>query len=172
MPEKPAPGHAVRPIAVLSRHARLRVDRRSVAAALRVLDLYRPSLELAGSVLDNSGEISIALLSDEELAGLHGRFLGDSSATDVITFSGDPALGLAGEICVSVDAAERSAGARRGAFAAELTLYLVHGWLHLAGHDDLLPHTKRAMRRAEARALGILRSCGAMPALALGPRRE
>lgn len=156
----------------MSRHARLRVDRRSVAAALRTLDLYRPRLALAGSVLENSGEISVAFLGDAELARLHDRFLGDPSATDVITFCGDPALGLAGEICVSVDAAERSAGARSGAFASELTLYLVHGWLHLAGHDDLRPEKKRAMRRAEARALGILRSCKAMPSLALRPRRE
>ena len=44
----------------------------------------------------------------------------------------------------------------KAAFAAELLLYVVHGWLHLAGYDDLQPARKRLMRRAEARALRLL----------------
>ena len=47
--------------------------------------------------------------------------------------------------------------------SAELTLYVVHGWLHLAGHDALAPAPRRAMRRAEARALALLRAAGAIP---------
>jgi probable rRNA maturation factor len=117
-------------------------------------------------VLDRPGELSVAFLTDTALARLHGRFLSDPSPTDVITFPGDPALGTAGEICVCADAAVRVAGSRRDAFSAELTLYLVHGWLHLAGHDDLRPPLTRAMRRAEARALRLLREAGAMPRFA------
>ena len=52
-------------------------------------------------------------------------------------------------------------------FATELTLYLVHGWLHLAGYDDLKPALKRRMRAAEARAMGLLSAAGAVPAFAL-----
>ncbi len=64
----------------------------------------------------------------------------------------------------------RLAGTRalQNAFAAELTLYLVHGWLHLAGHDDLMPAGKRRMRAAERRALGLLRKHAAIPAFRLG----
>ena len=93
----------------------------------------------------------------------------DPTITDVITFEGDPASGAAGEICVSVDAALRHIGvdpasrrtvsaARLADFSAELTLYLVHGWLHLAGYDDLQPAKKRIMRRAESRAMKLLRT--------------
>ncbi|HTT58079.1 MAG TPA: rRNA maturation RNase YbeY [Opitutaceae bacterium] len=109
------------------------------------------------------GELSIAFLTGAALAGLHGRFLDDPSATDVITFAGDPALGQAREICLSVDAARTFAREHRCDFAAELTLYLVHGWLHLAGHDDLKPAAKRRMRAAEARAMKLLRRAGALP---------
>ena len=51
----------------------------------------------------------------------------------------------------------------RGGLSAELTLYLVHGWLHLAGHDDRAPGPRRAMRRAEAAALEVLRRAAALP---------
>jgi probable rRNA maturation factor len=159
----------VRPVAVQSRHPRLRFRPAAVARALRVLDRHRPQLAAPGSVLENAAEISVVFLTDPELARLHGEFLADPSPTDVITFPG-PAPFAAGEICVSVDAARRRAGRD---FAAELTLYLAHGWLHLAGHDDRRPDRKRRMRRAEARALRALRAAGAMPSfsLASGPAK-
>ncbi len=53
------------------------------------------------------------------------------------------------------------------AFSAELTLYVVHGWLHLAGYDDLQPAKKRRMRAAEKRAMGLLRSKNALPVFRL-----
>jgi probable rRNA maturation factor len=68
---------------------------------------------------------------------------------------------------VSADAAWRQIGTPGGrkdrAFAEELTLYLVHGWLHLAGFDDLTPSKKRVMRRAEARAMKLLRDQRCLP---------
>ena len=42
-------------------------------------------------------------------------------------------------------------------------LYVVHGWLHLAGYDDLEPAKKRRMRAAEARAMKLLRTAQALP---------
>lgn len=140
------------------------------------------------------GELSLVFLTDAALAQLHAEFLDDPSITDVITFEGDPTLGIAGEICVSVDAARRhfeprttpaspakkhraSAGPRTGtpaqAFSEELTLYVVHGWLHLAGYDDLEPAKKRVMRRAETRALRLLRLAPAgLPRFLLTKRAE
>jgi probable rRNA maturation factor len=47
-------------------------------------------------------------------------------------------------------------------------LYLVHGWLHLAGYDDLAPAKKRVMRRAEKRAMTLLARARAIPNFALG----
>jgi len=89
--------------------------------------------------------------------------MGDATATDVITFAGDPTAGFAGEICVSADTARTYAHAHRRDFSAELTLYVVHGWLHLAGYDDLQPAKKRRMRAAEKRAMALLRAAQAVP---------
>ena len=163
-----------RALAVANQHPRLRLDRRAVAAVIHTLDAEFPKAKVP------PGELSLVFLTDAALAQLHADFLDDPTTTDVITFEGDAALGVAGEICVSVDAALRHVGlplvgtprratARRQApalpsqFAHELTLYLVHGWLHLAGYDDLVPAKKRMMRRAEATAMELLRNQGKIP---------
>jgi probable rRNA maturation factor len=152
-----------RALAIARRHSRLRIDRRSLSAAVACLDAQ------AGRFRGGcpGGLLTLAFLPDRTLAALHGRFLGDPSPTDVITFPGIRGAGSSGEICVSVDAAVRRAGRTARRLSAELTLYLVHGWLHLAGYDDTTAPARRAMRRAEARALGLLGRAGAMPRFSL-----
>ena len=151
-----------RALSISNRHPRLAVDRPGVTALIAQLDQARARFR-GGCP---PGELSIAFMTDRQLAHLHGEFLDDPSETDVITFEGDPSLGVAGEICVSADAALRQAG-RADSFARELALYVVHGWLHLAGYDDLQPTLKRAMRRAEARALSLAEATGGLPAFRL-----
>ncbi len=173
---------SARPVAIANRHPRLRLKRAEVARLIHLLDANHSALRTPHSAIPR-GELSLVFLTDPALARIHADFMDDPTATDVITFEGDPAAGVAGEICVSVDTAARYVGlplagkpspkARRQApalqdkFSEELTLYLVHGWLHLAGHDDLVPAKKRRMRAAERRALGLLRRAGAIPAFRL-----
>ena len=144
---------------VANRHPRLRIDRRAIAAAVDLLDAN------AGSFRGGCppGALSVALLADPALARLHARYMGDPSATDVVTFPGDRANGVAGEVCLSADAAARQAARAGARLSEEITLYLVHGWLHLAGYDDRDPAARRAMRRAEARAMRILARHRAVP---------
>ncbi|MEM9227408.1 MAG: rRNA maturation RNase YbeY [Verrucomicrobiota bacterium] len=108
------------------------------------------------------GELSIAFLSHEEMASVHSRFLDDDNPTDVITFPGDAAMDFAGEICVGVEQAREIAPEHDKSLAEEITLYLVHGWLHLAGLDDCCAEDRQQMRLAEAQALGYLSEKGAM----------
>lgn len=152
-----------REISIANRHPRLRPDRRAVRRLIATLDLA--AARFAGGC--PPGELSLVFLTDPALARLHADYLDDPTTTDVITFEGDAALGTAGEICVSVDTAAAYAHRAGRDFATELTLYLVHGWLHLAGYDDLKPALKRRMRAAEARAMGLLSAAGAVPAFAL-----
>ena len=158
-----------RTVEIANRHPRLRFDRRAVVRLIHALDEKFPAPAPRRFLACPAGELSLVFLTDPALAKLHGDFLDDPSPTDVITFEGDPASGHAGEICVSVDTAAAYATKHRRDFAAELTLYLVHGWLHLAGYDDLAPARKRVMRRAEARAMRLL---AADPGSAPGFRLE
>jgi probable rRNA maturation factor len=150
---------AGRPLEVAIRRARLRVDRKALAAAVHLLDAHADDFN--GGCPE--GELSLAFMTDAELAGLHGQFLGDPAPTDVITFEGDTGGATAGEICVSVDAAVRQVGRGQRKLSEEITLYVVHGWLHLAGYDDLNAAAKRGMRRAEGRAMRLLHRSASLP---------
>lgn len=141
-----------RSVSIANRHPKLIVNRRLIARAVEVLDTSAGDF-IAGCP---AGELSLVFLTDDALAGIHGDFLDDPTTTDVITFEGDETSGVAGEVCVSVDTARSYSEEHRIDFSAELTLYVVHGWLHLAGYDDLAPAKKRIMRRAEAKAMQLL----------------
>lgn len=133
-----------------------------------------------------AGWLSIAFADDATTCELHEQFLDDPSKTDVITFPGDEVFtepkrrdvrgkgifrksaedddsAFAGEIVVCVPQAQRAAEQFGTTPADEILLYLVHGWLHLAGLDDLAEDTRRQMRAAENEALEILQGAGAAP---------
>jgi probable rRNA maturation factor len=162
---------AGRPVSIANRHPRLRFSRREVTRLIHTLDANHLPIGVRPNAVP-PGELSLVFLTDPALAQLHGEFLDDPTTTDVITFEGTPALGSAGEICVSVDTALGYANTHGRQFSDELTLYVVHGWLHLVGFDDLQPTKKRAMRRAEARAMQALHRVKALPAFSLKSSRE
>jgi probable rRNA maturation factor len=94
--------------------------------------------------------LSVALLSDAEIARLNRRFLGHRGPTDVISFAlSPPGRRLEGELAVGVETARREAASRGHAAYDELMLYVAHGLLHLLGHDDAEPAARARMRRAE-----------------------
>jgi len=101
------------------------------------------------------GTLSIAIFDNKDLAKIHLDFLQDSSETDVITFDGNEE-GFAGEICVSAQCAKDSAAQFDTTANTELCLYIAHGYLHLAGLDDLCVRDSKQMRIAEKKALTIL----------------
>lgn len=151
------------------------VDEREIADVLRGLKARAPWSFPAGA-------LSVAFLGDAEICRMHKEFLDDPAKTDVITFPGDDVFSaplprgnagdagtenaetaFAGEICVCVDQALRCAAELKNAPADELLLYLVHGWLHLAGFDDIADSDRAAMRAAEQTALAILRAANLAP---------
>lgn len=110
-----------------------------------------------------AGELSFVFLSDVDLAQMHGEYCDDPSPTDVITFEGDVDMDFAGEIYVSAERALEEAPRHGHSFAEELTLYLVHGWLHLAGLDDIAETDRAQMRAAEQTVMDAIRSAGKLP---------
>ena len=102
------------------------------------------------------GELSIAFVDDAGIAKIHSNFMDDPNPTDVITFPADAAMESAGEIIVSVDHARRRASELGEPFSRELSLYLIHGWLHLAGFDDRNDSDRARMQIAEQLALELV----------------
>ena len=94
-------------------------------------------------------EVEVSLVSDRVIARLHQRFMNIPGATDVITFAH-------GEIVVSATTAAREARARAEAVERETLRYLVHGLLHLNGHEDAKPEEAAAMWAAQEKILAAL----------------
>lgn len=120
-------------------------------------------LDASGRFAAPAGELSVVFLDAAAMAHVHEQFLQLPGATDVITFPGDAAAGAAGEICVCPAVARDAAAQRRNNFAHELALYLAHAYLHLAGEDDTTAPRRKHMRRAEHRAMALLRAANAVP---------
>lgn len=140
-----------RVVEVAVRHPRVRVAAAQVVAVVHALDRLR-------RYRCPRGALSIAFLGDRETAQVHADFLDDPTVTDVITFPGEdhPGEPFAGEICVNIDQARRAAKEHGTTLAAELRLYVAHGWLHLAGLRDGTRAECAAMRTGEAAALAHL----------------
>ena len=102
--------------------------------------------------------LTILLVADSESAELHAQHFQDPTTTDVMTFpdgSENPATGIVhlGDLAVCVDVAAREAQSRGRNTADELTLYCLHGLLHLIGYDDVTPRKQTRMWAAQRRLL-------------------
>lgn len=97
-----------------------------------------------------SATIGIAVVDDPSIRRLNRRHLAHDHATDVLSFVASKKDGhLEGEVIISVDTAVAEAGRYDWAVADELLLYVVHGTLHLAGHDDRTLESQHRMRERE-----------------------
>ena len=100
----------------------------------------------APSALADLAGIEVSFLTDEAIAAVHSEFLQDPSPTDVITFAH-------GEILISTETAARHAAEYHQPLAQELALYLIHGLLHLHGHEDETALGFATMQRLQSEIL-------------------
>jgi len=100
---------------------------------------------------DHGGRIGLCFVDDEAIAALHQQFMDDPTPTDVITFPLEPIVDgiLDGEIVVSTETALREASRHQMGTGDEVRLYIVHGLLHLLGHDDQDEPGEKAMNRLQ-----------------------
>ncbi|MEC9475421.1 MAG: rRNA maturation RNase YbeY [Planctomycetota bacterium] len=105
---------------------------------------------------NHGGRVGICFVDDERIAQLHGEFMDDPTATDVITFPLEETIAelVDGEIVISTDTALKQASEHNFGPLREVHLYVVHGLLHLLGHDDLDPQEAEQMRRLQEAHLG------------------
>ncbi len=104
------------------------------------------------------GDVSVVLTDDDQLHELNRDYLGVDAPTDVLSFPAsetDPETGEAylGDILISVPRAEVQAQAAGHPIEAEVQLLVVHGTLHLLGHDHAEPDEKAKMWKAQAKIL-------------------
>lgn len=102
--------------------------------------------------------ISVRCVDDAEMTALHRRHMDIDETTDVLTFPASDEEAIDVDIAVCVDEATRQATERGHAARDELLLYVVHGLLHLDGHDDHDPGQYAAMHAREDEILAAIGS--------------
>jgi probable rRNA maturation factor len=103
-----------------------------------------------------NAELSVSFVSEREMADLNSRYTGEDGPTDVLSFPmGDldeDGVRILGDVIVAP-----ALGARNNAEdpAAELRLLIVHGILHLLGHDHMEDADRAEMWARQERYSGV-----------------
>jgi probable rRNA maturation factor len=133
-----------------------------------------------------AGEIGVVLADDAMLRRLNREWRGLDRATDVLSFAYDEReldaaqRPVRGDLLVSLDRVAVQARRYRVSRGEELARLVVHGALHLCGHDHVRTGERERMRAEEDAALRLSGDearvaervlAGAVPA-ALTPRRS
>ena len=112
-------------------------------------------------------DLTLVLTGETQVSALDREFLGKDASTDVLSFPSsetDPETGrrYLGDIIISVPQAEAQSVAAGHSLEAELSLLVIHGVLHLLGHDHAGTKEKARMWAAQA---AVLTSLGIPPTI-------
>ena len=116
---------------------------------------------LSHASISEETDLSVILTNDARLHELNLNYLGVDAPTDVLSFPAtetDPDTGARylGDILISVPRAKAQAERAGHPLESEVQLLVVHGVLHLLGHDHAEPEEKGRMWKAQAEILESL----------------
>lgn len=115
---------------------------------------------LAAECLSGEGvvnaELSVSFVTEEEMADLHVRYMAEEGPTDVLSFpldeTGEDGVRVLGDVVIAPAVAARNNPADP---ASEMRLLLVHGILHLLGHDHEEEGERATMWAIQERYTGV-----------------
>jgi probable rRNA maturation factor len=111
---------------------------------------------LAHEEVADECELSVAIVTAEEMANLNERYRGIEGPTDVLSFgcddpctaTGDEPITL-GDVIIAPALAQEQAAELGTTVESELNLLLVHGTLHLLGYDHETDDDAEVMQARE-----------------------
>jgi probable rRNA maturation factor len=115
--------------------------------------------KLLHEVDESQSALSISLVGDREIRTLNREHRGKDKATDVLSFplyepgeaAADEGERLLGDVVISVDTARRQAADYDAPLQNEIYRLLIHGILHVLGHDHEEAEERKAMEAEERR---------------------
>jgi probable rRNA maturation factor len=130
-------------------------DRQTDAVDIEGLRALARECLVGEGVVD--AELSISFVTEEEIADLHRRYLQQDGPTDVLSFPlddevGEDGLRILGDVVIAPAVAARNNPDDPG---SELRLLLVHGVLHLLGHDHMEQEDRATMWARQERYSGV-----------------
>ncbi|MEW5895847.1 MAG: rRNA maturation RNase YbeY [Candidatus Omnitrophota bacterium] len=112
-------------------------------------------------------DLSVVFVTDKKIQSINRKFLNHDFPTDVISFDlSEKQLSrvkrvkihlIEGEIYISTASAVRNAKEYGSSNIEEILLYIIHGILHLLGHNDHSSQERKRMRRKEQEVMDFLR---------------
>jgi len=126
---------------------------------------YKSSLKkiasavLRGMGLPSSTELSVSFIGDRSMRELNREWRNIDRATDVLSFpqEGGPDPTLLGDIVISLETAGRQSARYGNTLHEEIKKLIVHGALHLTGHDHKKKKEKETMREEESRLMVLIK---------------
>ncbi|MCB0706681.1 MAG: rRNA maturation RNase YbeY [Saprospiraceae bacterium] len=97
--------------------------------------------------------LQIVFCSDPYLLDMNVAHLNHDFFTDIITFPYQRPPGIEGDLFISIDRVKDNAIQLQQSFERELHRVIIHGVLHLCGHNDKSDEDAAAMRLLEDAAL-------------------
>ena len=130
-------------------------DRQTDAVDIEGLRALARECLVGEGVVD--AELSISFVTEDEIADLHRRYLQQDGPTDVLSFPlddevGEDGLRMLGDVVIAPAVAARNNPDDPG---SELRLLLVHGILHLLGHDHMEQEDRATMWARQERYSGV-----------------
>tara|TARA_R100001086_G_scaffold96512_2_gene47985 strand:- start:3200 stop:3649 length:450 start_codon:yes stop_codon:yes gene_type:complete len=115
------------------------------------------AFDAAVKVEPAEGIVALLLADNDVLHSLNHQFRSKDKPTDVLSFPADPMdRPMLGDIAVALGVAKEDATAQNKTLADHLTHLLIHGYLHLLGHDHETDHEAEKMEGLEIKALASL----------------
>lgn len=116
-----------------------------------------------------AGELTLTFIDQNEMTRLNEEHMAKTGPTDVLSFplDDDPLPGvptLLGDVVISPAVAATQAAEHAGTLDDEIAILVVHGILHVLGHDHAEPDETTAMRARERMLLEEHHWTGPAPA--------
>lgn len=127
-------------------------DRRWHARVPQLERLLVRCLKMSRPWLDRDRNPNILLTNDKSLKALNFNFRGKNKPTNVLTFEEAPGFGD-GDIALAYETVYRESSLTFKPFRNHLAHLIIHGLLHLCGHDHHRPNEARLMEMIETRIL-------------------
>lgn len=149
------------------------ITARSEGADVNVADLQQALVQALQVESVAEAVLSVTLTDNADIHQINRDHLQHDYPTDVISFQLDwthperdqpgqesqrrsAGARIEGEIIASMEYARAEAARQGWETQSELTLYVIHGMLHICGYDDLESAEKEVMRERESAVLGQL----------------
>lgn len=133
-------------------------ENRTRGSGLDARRLRRTALALLQAAGEAGSSLSLTLVDDRAIRAINREHRGKDRATDVLSFPLEPgprsAQGperLLGDVVISVETARRQAAEYDAPLENEVHRLLIHGLLHLLGHDHERSDERAVMETQERR---------------------